>query len=455
MKRKGVNAVMLGLAWMASLGVVFILGILSAFAFHLGPGAAEGISSDLSLEQRELMLVIERHTGRPADISRIMSVASGDELPEQVEQTLRAIIRISDRNQRQMDSIQLARGLPSRKVMAAIKFLQDIPANPSRNQVLGSFLEKWAIEDGRRAIAFATSLQSIGEREFAIRAALRGWSQGKPSDAWSWVIEQAGTTRRAERWLEIIVLNLSAADNATAFSLLEQMPASEFQNRMALVVMEQLLQAQTPREAMSWLSEFPASSSRYAASYLASRWAVAEPEAAAAWLHNAFPRQISGLGEVLREWIYVDPETTANWVWRNFSGQERRELMDVVSEEWIGNDGPAPVAGWLNTHGPDVTLDGAIARLALSTAEVDPATALVWAQSVYDFDERSMLEILIGRQWIRSSPADAAAELPFLLESDSARAALLEPVEEGYYDMDDTGFIEGEAPLGGEEIPVQ
>jgi hypothetical protein len=58
---------------------------------------------------------------------------------------------------------------------------------------------------------------------------------------------------------------------------------------------------------------------------------------------------------------------------------------------------------------------------------VDPATALVWAQSIIDTDTRGMLEILIGREWIRVSPQEAEENLPLLLESETARAALLEP----------------------------
>jgi hypothetical protein len=455
MKHKQVNAVMLGLVWMSSLGVVFVLGILSAFAFHLGPGAGEGAASDLTLEQRELMLVLERYTGESADIATIMSVASSDDLPEQVEQALRAIMRNPDRSERGRDASRLARGLPSRKVMAAIKFVQELPANPGRNQVLGSFLESWAGEDGRRAMAFAASLGSAPERQLAIRAALRGWGRGQPADAWAWVIEQAGTSNRAERWLEIIVSNISAADTATAFRLLEQMPDSGFRDRMAGVVMGQILQTLTPREAMTWLSEFPPSSSPYAATRLAANWAVYEPGAAAQWLHRSFPSQVNGLGPVIREWVYLNPEGAADWVWSNFSGDDRRLLMDVVAEEWIGNDGPAPVAGWLNDNGPDETLDDAIGRLAIRTADVDPATALVWAQSIYDPDQRSMLEIMIGRRWIRTDPVNAAAGLPLLLESESARAALLEPVGEAYYLEEDTGIIAEEMPLEEPAVPVQ
>ena len=105
--------------------------------------------------------------------------------------------------------------------------------------------------------------------------------------------------------------------------------------------------------------------------------------------------------------------------------------MEIVADEWTANDGPSPLAQWLNTKGPDYSLDGAIEILALATASFDPATALVWAQSILDPDNRSMLEIVIGREWIRRAPDQAADNLPMLLESEAARAALLEPVDRG------------------------
>lgn len=427
MKRKQFSAVVLGLVWMVSLGAVFILGILSAFAFHLGPGATESAASDLTMDQRELALVIERFTGKPADFASILSLGSGAGLPEQVEQALRAIMRESDREERHMAATRLVRGLPSRCMMAAIKFLQEIPADPGRDQVLGCFLERWAKEDGRRAMAFATSLNSAAERELAIRSVLSGWSKNRPAEAWGWVIERTGNSRRGERWLEIIVTNLSGADRATALDLLERIQAPDFQAQMALAVMEQILETETPREAMRWLGEFPANSTRAAAAFLAKAWARTEPEAATQWLHDSFPQEIEGLQDVVRDWVYLSPETAAEWVWDSFRGSARRDLMRSIAEEWIVSKGPAPLAEWLNSHGPDATLDGAIEVLALQTTAYDPATALVWAQSIIDEDTRSMLEIMIGRQWIRMDPVAAADTLPMLLDSESARAALLEP----------------------------
>ena len=130
----------------------------------------------------------------------------------------------------------LVHGLPSRRVMACIRFLQEIPSSPGRNQVLGKFLEVWAEEDGRSAIIFATALGSLHERQLAIQSVLSGWSRKRPSDAWNWVIEGEGNSRRAERMLEIILATLGNSNRETALSLLDRMPQSEFQSRMSVVV---------------------------------------------------------------------------------------------------------------------------------------------------------------------------------------------------------------------------
>lgn len=450
MKRKNMTAVALGLGWLASLGAVFVLGILSAFAFHLGPGGAVEADGDLTLAQRDLVLTIERYAGSPVDIAALFSVTDDTAVPEQLEQTIRAILREEDPELRRMATQRLVRGLPVRRVLGAIRFLQEIPESPVRNQVIQPFLETWGTEDGRSAIAFAASLPDPLERQFAIRAVLRGWSGKRPSDAWNWVVEREGGSGRSERWLEAIVENLGATDRDTALSLLERLPGEAFQERMALVVMEQILQTEEPRTALTWLGQLPEAVVGPSAAYLAERWAQTEPRAAAEWLSTSFPAELEGIGAVVREWTYAFPVAAADWVWETFNGRQRLDLMDVVSREWIANDGPAPLAGWINRHGPDPTLDRAISNLAIVTADVDPSTALVWAQLVMDPDSRSMLEILIGKRWLRISPDDAAQALPVMLESNSARAALLEPE---YEIIEDTG-LEGEAVPFEEEPPL-
>lgn len=422
MNRKQTNAVMLGLGWMASLGAVFVLGILSAFAIHLGPGATDEASSDLTLDQREMLLAVERYAGKPGNIAQIMAVGDGNELPEQLSQTLRGILREVDPDRRFRATQQLVAGLPSRRVMGSIKYLQEIPTGPGRDQVLDIFLESWARTDGRRAMAFAASLSSPSESALATRAVLGGWSQVRPVEAWDWIVQNAGGGVGGLRSMEVVISQISSTDRDTAFSLVDQVADPMIKDQLGGIVMSQILENTTPREAISWLSEFSPDAMQSALLELVIRWTASEPWAAADWVYNGFPPA------------------------------SRAYLMDAIAEEWIAYQGPGPLADWLNARSPDSSMDGAIRQLSVATAEVDPQTALGWAQFIQDPDERSVLEIMIGRLWIRLDPEAAAIGLPELLVSESARAALLEPE---YYPEEEVMEVIEEPLYAADEAPVE
>ena len=403
MRNKQVNAVMLGLGWMVSLGAVFILGILSAFALHLKPGAGTESAGDLTLQQRELALTLERYSGQPADLGALFAVGD-DAVPEQLEQALRGILREPIPDNRRLGALRMVEALPLRRRMAAIQLLQGIPGDPARDQVLGAFLEGWGREDGRRALAFAVSLPAQRERDLATRYALAGWSQARPADAWNWVVDAAGTPRRAERWLRVVIANVPSAQTGLAFELLARAVDPGLQERLSVILMEALLKSGNPREAVAWLGEFPETGLTSAAGTLALQWAATEPEAA------------------------------VEWVWSSFEGVSLRALMDAVADAWVAVDGPAPLAQWINRMGPDPSLDGAIQRVALATATIDPGTALVWTHSISDPQERSLAEMMVGRFWLEADPAGAASALPDALITPEARNALLlraaDPFEE-------------------------
>lgn len=416
MQRRQLNVIALGIGWLISLGVVFVLGILSAFAFHLKPGV-DSVGTGFSIEERELALVIERITGNTADLAALKAHGPQGGLPEQVEQTLRGILRIADPEVRAASARTVAAGLPSRQLMAAIRFIQEIPPAAARNSVLEALLREWAAKDGRSASAFSTSLQNPVDRDLAIASVLKGWAKVAPREAWSWVVDRYGTPRRAQPLLEIILLRLDQLNRPQAIELLDSLPASPTQADLASVLMDQILTSSSPAQALSWLAELPESTQSPAGGRIARAWARSDPPAAATWFHQNFPREIEPLREVLQEWVYRDATAAADWVWRTFKGESARRLLDTVATEWVANDGPAPLARWINANGPGAALDGAIETLALATATVDPDTALIWAQSISDPESRAMLRLFITREWQAEGDAPVVAAQEPLLEA--------------------------------------
>lgn len=428
-KPNPLTAASLGIAWLLSIGAAFVMGVLSAFAFHLAPEAGPAHQANASLAERDLMITIERYSGQPADMAALKSVAAGDQLPQQLESTLRAVLRHHNTDERLMAAHRIANGLPHRKSMACIRFLGQLPPAPPRDQVWGVFLESWGHRDGRSAMGFAASLDRPREQQQAISAVLRGWTGQQPREAWAWVAEHAGNTRRAQQWFEIILANLGRNDRTVAFDLLRDLPDSPFRSDMATVVMDQLLAVHPPAEAANWLSELPPSTAPEAAAFLALRWSLSDPPAAAEFLLSSFPAQQEALAEVLREWVYRQPSTALNWAWDALPPTALRNLLPAMADEWIALAGPPPLAAWINQKGPDPALDQPIQQLALATAPLDPPTALSWAQSIQSVDLRSATEIQVAGQWIQQDPDSAAQNLPDLLQTAQARATLLPETE--------------------------
>jgi hypothetical protein len=422
---KQTSSVVLGLGWLISLGIVFVLGILSAFAFHLKPGTEGGGSGKATLAERDLMVTVERFSGEAADMGELMSVASNAGFPEQLEQTVRGILRHPERFERKMAFHRLVKGLPNRKRMATLKFLQELPTGKARDEALAIFLEAWASGDGRSAAAFAGSLATLRERNLAVKAVLRGWSRVQPSEAWNWVLQQSGGQRAQPVELGIILRNLAELDRQRAFNLLHELPGGSITSELSVVVIEQLLELEPLVTVIDWISELPEVAAPEASLSVARLWAESDAEAAVRWFRTGFPEVSNGLAELCEIWALTAPDAAADWVWEQGEAVNRSELLRGVADLWVQTAGPIPLAEWINQRSAHSDMDGAISVLAIATARVDPATALVWGQSVSNPDERSVLEIVIGREWQRVDPAGAADNLPLLLESTTARRALL------------------------------
>jgi hypothetical protein len=424
MKTGKLTPITLGLAWLASLGVVFVLGILLAFAFHLDP-RAESAAAAAPLEERELSLLLERHLGEPLD-SAALRDPGDNQIAPQIDQLVRTLLREPQPLRRSADALRLAEVLPSRQLMGAIRMLGELPADPARNDVLGHFLSRWGHNDGRSAVAFVSSLPASLDRDQSMGAVLNGWSKKRPREAWSWVVERYGTPRRAQPWLGIILSNLMYMDRAQAIELLHALPVSVTQDELAELVVVRLLDSLPPAEVVDWLVELPEATLASAMARLAVEWSKADPPSAAMWLYDNMADDIVTMETITREWTYRNPPQAASWVWEHYHGEDCRQLLEAVAREWVAMEGPAPLARWLNDNGPGGALDSAIEVLALATAPLDPSTALVWVQSISDSERREMLEIFIGREWLLSDPEEAGAALPLLVTNPRSRAALMQ-----------------------------
>ncbi len=282
MKRGTLTVVSMGLAWLVSLGGVFLLGMLLAFAVHLGPDAAPS-ADGLGLRERHLRVLMEELTGQPADMADLMAVGDTEEVGPQLEDALRAILRLRSPEEQLVAAYRMVSSLPERRLLGSIRFLRDLGADPARDRVLGKFLEAWGGLDGRSAILFSSKLPG-SERAQATAAVVRGWSRQEPVEAWNWVMEREPNARLAQRWVAIILQDQAHLNRALAMDLLDSLEPGPFQNRMGLLIFEQILETELPDSALAWLGQLPREVDSAAYGRVALAMARTNPEAAVTWV---------------------------------------------------------------------------------------------------------------------------------------------------------------------------
>ena len=161
MKRSSLTPVALGLGWLVSLGFVFALGIISAFAFHLKPGTES--TAGLSVPEREAGALFEDLVGEPLDWPRLRSYNPADRVPPQVRAIYARLSALPRGAERQVLSERFFRILPPAKLEGLLEgeLPQGAPT-PAQRDVLGGLFRAWQTNDPMGAEAFRHALTAGG-----------------------------------------------------------------------------------------------------------------------------------------------------------------------------------------------------------------------------------------------------------------------------------------------------
>ena len=372
--------VMLAVVWLASLGGVFFLGLLLAFAFHRDPGA--GLSADSSLAERELAVILERLTGQPADLSAVFDPRTrGDELPPAVQAAWVNLLAEREPAARLYLARQLARALPPSLVARSVRFLAETPPNDARRDILTTLLEQWAMRDGRSAITFAQTVLQPRPGEDAVLAALAGWAQDQPRAAWDWAARTGGpTTQRANRLAEVAWM-AAYDETVDPMAWMAELEEPRAQREVLVTLTDFFLQTDPPEGVARRLGNLPEGDARDAAkAHLSHRWAQEDPAAA------------------------------MNWAETLTFGPARRETLQVVANAWIAQGGVQDVASWVNQQRSHADLDGVAQAIALAVVERDGPNAIAWAQTLTNDEDRGLTTTLVIDRWLARAP-EAAAQI--------------------------------------------
>lgn len=414
MKRSRFTLVVLLLAWLGSLGAVYILGLFSAFAFHRAPGAGglEGVSP----HDRAYIVLVERLLDQPVQWTELKSNDAETAVPAQVASLVVELSRQPDAERRAIAAETIAAVYPSRKIVPAIQRLLVQLRTPGRDALLTALFHRWGRIDGRSALDFTlTALPDNTLTNDLVRAALAGFAEDRPEMAWQWVrqhstgvgseqparfatvLAAAGTLpdERVAEWLAGLndpvlaeqvagreaVRRLSTEGVRAAFAFAEAV-TTDYAGRTA--VLSELVVAWTGQDlptVLRWFEGLDPDTRGWALTPIAASWSARDGEAALRWLGEAPPLPV------------------------------RDNAVRVAALNWLEQAGPAPLGRFLNGTQNLSVYSPAIEMLALETMSIDPETAFSWSGLIEEPSRRRFVAATIASYWLAEAPRAAEAAL--------------------------------------------
>ena len=171
MKRSSLTPIALLLGWIVSLGLVFILGVFSAFSFHESPEAAS--DATLTPVEREAAALYLQLTGAPIDWAALKSYNPRERVPVPVEAIFDALTALPGEAERVVLSERFFRVVPPAKLGAALENALRGAVRPADRAVLTGIARNWLATDPATATAFLEAARTEGRIDADLFAAMR------------------------------------------------------------------------------------------------------------------------------------------------------------------------------------------------------------------------------------------------------------------------------------------
>lgn len=430
MSKQRMTPAVIGVAWLVSLGVVFVLGILSAFAFHRAPEF--GLDAGLEPADRELAFAMESLTGEAADLAALKSVSARDAFPPQLERALERLAGMEPGLRRSFLTDVLARGLPMRPVVASVQYLAEQPTTEGRRFLTRELMFRWGELDGRSAAAFAATRTAEAARKEMLGAVLSGWARVSAGDAWSWAMRQEVDDAVRSRFLGRVAAAEAEVDLESAVARVGALDDAGLQGVVMRALTDWLVDNLGGEQALPWLVEMdPDGLPLDLIVYFARRWADMDPWMAAEWaagLDGMAREEV--YGAVAAQWASRDPAEAARWAYGLPRGMERMTMLRRIVGQWIRLEGLEFPTEWLAARDADRDLDGAVEAVVVALVELNPAAAFSWAMSIMDRTRRDVAVDAVARYWLEVDPGAAAPVLAEELPASVAVNLFAEPEPE-------------------------
>jgi hypothetical protein len=249
--------------------------------------------------------------------------------------------------------------------------------------VLAAILRSWAHREPKTALATALSLTFPGQREIGCDAAIAGWDEsGQPG-----LIEAVASLGDVDRQRvseSVARRRVATLGPAGAFAWVESLDVEPN--------FKEMLTVRVASAAASSVDGGP----------LAAAWATPRVRSDDRLSH--FPRRIA------TRWVVADPEAAMAWLASLPAGADRSDGVAESFRAWAMRDHEAAFA-WIAGSEPQPWNEPALAVYTRAIAAERPREAMELAQRISDAELREGTTIVIGQVWVKNDRAAAEAWL--------------------------------------------
>jgi hypothetical protein len=249
--------------------------------------------------------------------------------------------------------------------------------------VIAAIVRSWAHVDPDRALAAALGLSFPGQREIACDAAISGWDEsGRPGLVEA--VAKLADTNQQRAAESVARRRVATLGPAAAFRWVESLEATpKFREMMAVRVAS-------------------AAAASVEGGPLAAEWAT--PRVRSDERLSSYPRRIA------TRWVVADPEAAMAWLASLPAGADRNDGVAEAFRAWAMRDYQAAFA-WIEQTEPQPWNEPALAVYTRAIASERPKDAIELAQRISDPELRESTTIVIGQTWTKQDRAAAEAWL--------------------------------------------
>jgi hypothetical protein len=263
--------------------------------------------------------------------------------------------------------------------------------------------ETWAQQDPRTALL---ALQRSADYQPAFLAAvLQAWAQKEPGAAAAHFGRLSASQQR--HCLPSWIAGWAAVDPSAAYQHVHSLP-DETQRDQAMqgILSAQLLKA--PSQAIAWVQSLPKVEQESLNHSLASQLVLSDPISAEGYL-DAQPQLALGI-QGMRSLALHHYKTTGkppiDWALKQKHPRNQADALGVAMGLWTKSD-PTAAATWLNQQDPGPQRDAIVTAFAHEVALQAPASAMEWAETMEQPEDRQATIEQILARWHQLDPLAA------------------------------------------------